>query len=299
MPDYPILELPLAAREDAEPLGSKPKFWVSLGEQRWLFKEARPNTGEDWAEKVASEVAAVLGVPAAQVELARFGGMRGCVSKNFIDVARGQSLVHGNEVLALQVTNYDITKVFRQSDHTLDNIIAAVRSVFSPDLALANQALCQLASYMVLDALIGNTDRHHENWGLQVSVPAVGAPANGLAVAPSFDHASSLGRELLDVRRADILQRNGLRHYLLRGRGGIFRHAEAAHGENPLRLVQLAARAYPDFFAPTLNSVAALNPTVITGIVHAVPLTLASATARQFACEMMLMARTTLMDSRS
>ena len=34
---YPLVNIPLDAREDTEQLGSKPKFWVLLGEQRWLF----------------------------------------------------------------------------------------------------------------------------------------------------------------------------------------------------------------------------------------------------------------------
>jgi hypothetical protein len=37
---YEILSIPLEAREDTEQLGSKPKFWVLIGGQRWLFKEA-------------------------------------------------------------------------------------------------------------------------------------------------------------------------------------------------------------------------------------------------------------------
>lgn len=53
----PIISIPADAREDTEQLGSKPKFWVLLGDERWLFKEARPATGEDWAEKVAAEIA--------------------------------------------------------------------------------------------------------------------------------------------------------------------------------------------------------------------------------------------------
>lgn len=44
---YPVFDIPLDAREDTEQLGSKPKFWVLLNGLRWLFKEARPNTGED------------------------------------------------------------------------------------------------------------------------------------------------------------------------------------------------------------------------------------------------------------
>ena len=34
---YPIISIPLEAREDTEQLGSKPKFWVLMQGQRWLF----------------------------------------------------------------------------------------------------------------------------------------------------------------------------------------------------------------------------------------------------------------------
>lgn len=47
----------------------------------------------------------------------------------------------------------------------------------------------------MLDAVIGNTDRHHENWGILRK--RVGDRWQGM-VAPTFDHASSLGRELRD-----------------------------------------------------------------------------------------------------
>jgi hypothetical protein len=65
--DYPIVPIPADAREDIEQLGSKPKFWGTLDGQRWLFKEARPNTGKDWAEKVAAEFAKHIGMWAAEV----------------------------------------------------------------------------------------------------------------------------------------------------------------------------------------------------------------------------------------
>ena len=79
--EYPIVDIPQDAREDIEQLGSKPKFWVSLADGRWLFKVARPNTGEDWAEKVAAELAKHLDIEAADVELASYVDLRGCVSK--------------------------------------------------------------------------------------------------------------------------------------------------------------------------------------------------------------------------
>lgn len=109
--EYPVVEIPQDAREDIEQLGSKPKFWVTRDDGRWLFKEARPNTGEDWAEKVAAELARLLAVEAAQVELATYVERRGCISKNFIARDTGEALIHGNEILAVHVAHYDKTKI--------------------------------------------------------------------------------------------------------------------------------------------------------------------------------------------
>lgn len=63
--------------------------------------------------------------------------------------------------------------------------------------AIANRderdvAFSQLAGYVTLDALILNTDRHHENWALIRARSSDGRLIH--RVAPTFDHASSLGR---------------------------------------------------------------------------------------------------------
>lgn len=51
--------------------------------------------------------------------------------------------------------------------------------------------------YLLFDAWIGNTDRHHENWGVVVT-------ENGtIELAPTFDHASSLGRNESDADRRE------------------------------------------------------------------------------------------------
>lgn len=288
---YQVITIPPDAREDTEQLGSKPKFWVLLPDGRWLFKEARPNTGEDWAEKVAAEVAHAIGIHAATVELASFSARRGCISRNFVDVEAGQALVHGNEILGMRVTGYDKGKTFRQSDHTLENIDAAIRSLFSHEHA--DGILTELAGYMVLDALIGNTDRHHENWGLLLQVHAE-PRALTLSVAPSFDHASSLGRELLDERRTELLAADRVGWYVAKGRGGIFRGPEERHGENPLRFAQVAARAYPAFFRPALERVAALRGDEVGQIIEAIPDDRASLPAKQFAQAMILSAQASL-----
>lgn len=69
MKPYPILILDFDSPDVIEQLGSKPKFWFRKqdDDQPWLFKYTRVNTGEDWSEKIASEIAHLLEIPAAQV----------------------------------------------------------------------------------------------------------------------------------------------------------------------------------------------------------------------------------------
>lgn len=281
-----------------EQLGSKDKFWFRRDAELWLFKEARliktqagyVSTGEDWAEKVAAEIAHLLDIPAAKVELAEFQGRRGSASLNFTTSAH--QLMHGNEVMAGHLHGYDAEVRYRQSSHTVENIIKAIRAMF-PKANEHRSVLRQLASYLVLDALVGNTDRHHENWGLlwQVfvdidEVSEVERPFKQYDVAPSFDHASSLGRELLDEKRGEILARNAVEGYVRKGRGGIYLPA-ASRGANPLTLVEHYAAVYPEYFRPTLEALSRVPLISFTEVLDRIPKGIASDVAKAFAKEML------------
>ena len=303
MPDmYPILTIDPNTVEDEEQLGSKPKFWFRHEGRRWLFKEVRPNTGEHWAEKVAAELAALLEVPSARVELAECLDRRGCAVESFIVDRRKQFLVHGNEVLAGSVTGYDMGKRFRQSDHTLSNIIRCITDgrIFGGDaMRTAAERLC---GYLTLDALIGNTDRHHENWGL-LGTPT--AEMHGIftiarmEVAPSFDHASSLGRELLDGERLRRLKDGSVLSYIRKGRGGIYGKASDKHGLSPLEAALRAKKLYPEFFDRWWQKLEDLDEGRIRAILDRVPPDWMSAPARDFALAFLCTSRQELLTSPS
>ncbi len=98
MYEYPIIEVPPDAANRTEWMGSKEKFWFGEpDETRRLFKFGRPQHGEDWAEKIAAEIAGVLGIPHAEIELATCDGKPGTVSPDFCH--GGGFLVHGNELM--------------------------------------------------------------------------------------------------------------------------------------------------------------------------------------------------------
>ncbi len=284
---YPILEIQSDWVSESEALGSKQKFWYSENheESPWLFKYPQAGTGQHWAEKIAAEVADAIEIFHARVELAVFQQTRGSTTESF--AREGRELYHGNQVMAGHVLGYDPNRAFRQSDHTLENIYLTLDRTFStPDGA--RWAKERLTDYLVFDALIGNTDRHHENWGI-LRKRTEGGWAG--MVAPTFDHASSLGRELADEGarkcRRRLLAEGQVGHYSERARGAIFWTPTDAHAISPLDLVRRASRLHPDLFPASLERLRNLERATLERIVERVPTDWMSELARTFAVELM------------
>lgn len=186
-----------------EQLGTKPKQWLRDDSDRlWLWKAATTNLsaagrhakGDDWAERIVTEIARQLGLPVAMTELAMRAGQPGTVSLSVVD-PDSESLVHGNELLAeLGVVGVD---PHDRAGYTVE-AVQQVLSGLDGGLDGVSAFHC-FAGYLMLDALAGNTDRHQENW-------AVIADAGGKRrLAPSFDHASSIGFLLNDPQRVQML----------------------------------------------------------------------------------------------
>jgi hypothetical protein len=205
---YPIITVAANAPEATEPLGTKDKFWYEGG--MFLFKQVRRGTGEDWAEKVCAELARRLELPHAEYDLGQWetgdGNVRGVRSRNFCPP--GAALTLGNELLAEADPDYAVGAVskYRVPAHTVERVILNLRN-WVPALPIewnpppfVRNAVDTFIGYLLLDALVGNTDRHHENWGV------IRLPKGTVHLAPTFDHASSLGRNLLDEERAERLR---------------------------------------------------------------------------------------------
>lgn len=264
---YPIIHVPEGAPEQTEQLGTKQKFWFWGDDQRrWLFKEGRPNTGENWAEKVCCELCAILGIPHSHYELAEWKGRHGVMTPTF--VPEGDRLILGNELLAKFVADYAGERRVRANKHTLTRVMAvihsptrigvkvplpgSVRTIIRPtpiEMPLGYVPPAELVtasdvfvSYLMLDALVGNQDRHDENWGLILT-------ADGrLTLAPTFDHASSLGRNEQDSERIDRLTTRdhgrSIERYVERAKSALYKTME----EKPLTTLaafQDAAKLVP------------------------------------------------------
>lgn len=196
---FEIISIPENARENTEDTGTKEKFWFQDSQLGLcLYKKARKNTGEDWAEKITAELCKLLNIPHAEYELAVYQNEKGVVSKSFLP--NNARLVLGNEILADQFSDYP-QEISNPSNHTLDNIFTAFHKNLSLNLPLNWQpvegiktAIDTFIGYLLLDAWIGNSDRHHENWAF---INLRGKDY----LAPTYDHGSSLGRNESDEKR--------------------------------------------------------------------------------------------------
>ena len=164
----------------------------------------RYRKGDDWSERIANGVAERLGVPAARTELAveNAGEMAsyGVISKSVVAALTGdelqspEELIHGNQLVSIEVVGrervgYSVEAV----QQALDGV--AVPHGVGDDVT----AWDVFVGYLLLDAVVGNTDRHEENW-------AVIDGATGRRLAATFDHASCLGFQLDDEQRQSRLR---------------------------------------------------------------------------------------------
>lgn len=174
-----------------------------------MFKESRPGSGEHWAEKIACEICRNLGIPHAEYDFATYRGRCGVVTPSFVP-ASGR-LVLANELLGKFVPRYETERKFKHSQHTIGRALTLVKisGIMPPQLQVVHASISTASDYfigyLVLDALIANQDRHHENWGVILG------PNGDVSLAPTFDHGSSLARNETDenrVARLDTKDRN-------------------------------------------------------------------------------------------
>jgi hypothetical protein len=293
-----------------EQMGSKTKLWV-LDEQnrRWLFKERRHQHGEDWSEKLAAEIAETLGIRHAAVEIAARNQVAGSISLDFLGSRSSIQLMHGNELLVQLDSSYPAKGAnFRISQHTVDKALSVLRQDFislgvNPQRpAGITSPVAEFVGYLMLDALIGNTDRHHENWAIVVQ--QTGPQQTAIAeLAPTFDHASSLGRELGDDDRARRLSGQKaaptFESYWRKMPSRWYRDPGNKRPLHPMAAFRVAAARFPQPAEIWQRQLELLTDPVISSLTDSLPPPVCSDPARQFAARMLRFGKEQLLNPKS
>jgi hypothetical protein len=297
---FRVIEVPSDASTETEDLGTKVKFWFHDPELGLcLFKKIRPNTGEDWSEKIVAELCELLNLPHANYELATFNDERGTISPSFIP--DNGSLFLGNELLSQVVSDYPQDED-SPSQHTVAQVIDTLngsalglpRNWIPPD-GITN-AVEVFVGYLLLDAWIGNTDRHHENWGV---IRLEGQTY----LAPTYDHASSLGRTLTDQERQGRLKtkdnRYSVQAYVERGKSCLYSEARDA---KPLKIYDAfcnAAKLCPNAANVWVNKLSTIRADKTLALFQRIPGERMSPMAIEFAQKILEINQNRLLESKS
>lgn len=293
---YPVIDLGDQTPDLPEQLGNKEKYWFRVDKRRYLFKIGRPGTGENWAEKIAAGLAELLGLPHAAYDFAFWHDRKGVWSPSI--EPDGARLILGNELLAAIHTGYPRHEVRGVREHTLGRIHALLISpeiTCPPDWPLPDgvtTAFDLFVGYLVFDTWIANQDRHHENWGLI-------SHQNRIYLAPTFDHAASMGQNETDETRHDRLTtKHPGRHisnYVTKARSAIYDHKKSQKPMLNLELFEQANRKSPAAARAWLAQLKKVRDDQCQDLFDQLPVGEASLLAQQFALTMLSLNRLRLL----
>lgn len=289
---YQIYDIPTNVSSSMEQRGTKAKFWFIHPENgdNYLFKIGREATGENWAEKIACELCSALDIPHAEYELALYKGSHGVITKSF--VPEGARLALGNELLSKRVKGYQDVQNYKSRQHTL-RLVQAYLSATDIDIRLPNNWVPPHANilqvdvftgYLMLDVLISNQDRHHENWGLVLD--------DAVYLTPTFDHGSSLGMNETDNTRLMKLntkdQGNSIEKYVSRARSALFHAPSSRRPMKTLEAYIFSAKTNRNGASYWLDNLEKLTDQRIKDIVYCVPDDVSNEVEKEFAIAIIL-----------
>lgn len=285
---YQIVTLPNDVERFQEQMGSKFKFWCELPNYgRVLYKEGHKNSGEDWSEVVAAELCTILGLPHADYQLASWMGRAGVISSSLL--RESHTLVPGNAVMYGLDATYPIEQRFKVQKHTIEAIFRALdhfdvrlpTEMVEGGIKRADELFL---GYLILDAWIGNTDRHHENWAI---IRSMDTETLIHQLAPTHDHAASLGCYLTDEERRERLttkdKNRTISAYASKGRSAIYESEQSLRPMLLLEAVEIATTKLPRASKYWRTILSKVDFGVIEGILEQIPDERISPYGRKFA----------------
>ncbi len=164
----------------SEGSGRSKKVWLKnpIDGTVGLFKYPKNNqTKECISEKLANQIADLVKMPCALVEIGTRDGEIGCMSYNIRK--SDEDLIEGIYLINRVLPAYDPDKLIDISSgkhYTLDLILQAIKPY---NITKDFLKIC------IFDFLIGNSDRHQSNW-------AILKKNEGIQLCPLYDNGSSL-----------------------------------------------------------------------------------------------------------
>ncbi len=215
------------------------------------FKYEMYNCSESCSEKMSYEIAKVLDYPCAHIELARDRrGNIGILNYLFIDKEKEE---HHD---AIDFINKDENEA--KEYYTIENIKKCLDNI-------DENLFADFLKIMVFDALVGETDRHAENWGITKD-------NIGYKLSPLYDNGTNLLRNFKNEAYAEKYY-SGVRPfdiYIKRAESLIFK-GDHSKQYKLHELIQYLYTKYPEQIAHEIKNLEKLTADKISEIVNKIP----------------------------
>lgn len=213
---------------------------------RYIFKLSNPRyPWQFWAEIIAYRIGCLMDIPVPPAFAAQDGedGQPGALIEFFYgypdDPTPYVRFVEGVEYLQRVIPEPGIKRGRQHNLRTLMRILSVFERV-----GLITEIVNHWGRVFAFDALIGNTDRHQENWGL-LWFGAESSPSEA-RFSPAFDNGTALGTEIISRNLQKFAHEDRIRAYIRRGRHHIRWSAEDDESCGHIELVRRYVEAYPE-----------------------------------------------------
>ena len=176
---------------------------------RYLFKLSRDHfPWQFWCEIIAYRLGVVIGikVPPAHIgHNSKYGKEKvdtyAALIEWFYD-DKNKRYISGGQIMVQFIENFD-------RDMGKEHNLETIRQFFSNN----EKILEYWAEVLTFDTLIGNTDRHQDNWGLIIE-RSEKQTIESIAISPAFDNGTALCYEILEQNIDKYEDTNRLERYL-------------------------------------------------------------------------------------
>ena len=215
------------------------------------FKYESYNCSESCSEKLCYEIAKVLDYSCARIEFGEDENQNIGVL-NYLFVNRLEEI----HLDAISYINKDSS--LRCQFYTIKNIKKCLDQI---DSTLFDDFL----KIMVFDALVGESDRHEENWGITKS-------RTGYKISPLYDNGCNLLRNFKNEFFAEKYY-NGIKDFqsYIRGAKSLIYKDDGSGKYNLLDLIQVLYQKYPEVIGREIKNLSKLTDQKIENIVSMIP----------------------------
>ncbi len=176
----------------------------------YMFKESvKRHPHQFWSEIIAYHIGIMVNVNVPKAYPAVFKNKNGALIEWFLDRDNTNRMMHGVDYMKKRHADYDIK---HGKQHNFYDI-----RVMSRALSLGNyfDNSYNWSEYWVkvlcFDVIIGNTDRHHGNWGF------IFDDDKKCKFTPVFDNGTALGYEIIESNLLKFNDINRIDSYIKRG----------------------------------------------------------------------------------